>query len=74
MTQKEWETDEDMMMHKYEVHKKLTGWVIEKLKEEGISAIRTRGNDSNGDILLINPDDIPRVQEIVCQIQNKYNH
>ncbi|MCF4968677.1 hypothetical protein [Nostoc sp. CMAA1605] len=66
-------TDEDKMIYKLTVHKKFIGWVIEKLKEEGIAAKRTTGNDPNGDILIINPEDAPLVKEIVRKIQNKYN-
>lgn len=70
---KDWETDEDRMMYKLQVHKKMIGWVIDKLKEEGIPAKRTTGNDSSGDILIINEKDAPRVQAIIKQIQRKYN-
>lgn len=66
-------TDEDKMIYKLTVHKNFIGWVIEKLKEEGISAIRTTGNDSKGDILLINLNDVPRVKQIVHVIQRQYN-
>ncbi|MFY7803523.1 MAG: hypothetical protein ACOVQ7_08860 [Limnoraphis robusta] len=73
MSDQEWETDEDRMMYKLMVHKKFIGWVIERLESEGISARRTTGMDRKGDILLINEEDVPLVQEIVRQIQNKYN-
>ncbi|MCL1475845.1 hypothetical protein [Argonema antarcticum] len=73
MPKNNWETDEDRMRYKLLVHKNFIGWVIEELKKEGISATRTTGNDSKGDILLINPEDASRVQEIIRQIQNKYN-
>jgi len=65
--------DEDKMIHKLKVHRDLIGWVISKLEEEGISAQRTTGNDKKGDILLINPADVPRVQEIIRQINKKYS-
>ncbi len=73
MPNKEWKTDEDRMIHTAEVHRDLIGWVIKKLNDEGIPCKRTTGNDRKGDILLINPDDAPRVKEIIRQIQNKYN-
>ncbi|MBD1892853.1 hypothetical protein [Coleofasciculus sp. FACHB-SPT9] len=66
-------TDEDKMIYKLTVHRNFIGWVIDKLKEEGILAQRTTGNDSKGDILLINPDEVPRVKEIIRQIQSEYN-
>ncbi|WP_277882381.1 hypothetical protein ACOWPH_20060 [Anabaena sp. PCC 7938] len=34
---------------------------------------RTTGNDSNGDILYYNPEDEPKVKEIVRQINKQYN-
>lgn len=74
MSDQEWETDEDRMIEKLTVHKKFIGWVIERLEVEGISARRTTGNDSKGDILVVNEEDVPRVQEIVREIQNKYNN
>ncbi len=73
MTNREWETDEDRMMHQLRVHKNFIGWVIDKLKEEGIPCSRTTGNDRKGDILVINEADVPQVKEIIRQIQNKYN-
>ncbi|MEB3281509.1 MAG: hypothetical protein VKK42_21565 [Lyngbya sp.] len=73
MSDREWETDEDRMIEKLTVHKKFIGWVIERLEAEGISARRTTGNDSKGDILVVNEEDVPRVQQIVREIQNKYN-
>lgn len=66
-------TDEDKMIYKLIVHKNFIGWVIDKLKEEGILAKRTNGNDPNGDILLVKPEDAPRVKEIVRKLQSKYN-
>lgn len=66
-------TDEDKMIYQLTVHRDFIGWVIDKLKEEGISAKRTTGNDRNGDILIINTEDVPRVKEIVRNIHKKYN-
>lgn len=66
-------TDEEKMMERLTIHKNLIGWLIKKLEEEKIQCKRTTGNDPNGDILLINPDDVPRVKEIVRQIQKQYN-
>ncbi|MCW6035698.1 hypothetical protein K4A83_05350 [Spirulina subsalsa FACHB-351] len=67
------QTDEDKMMEKLLIHKNMIGWLIKKLQDKGIECQRTTGNDPKGDILLINPDDIPRMQEIVRQIQGEYN-
>lgn len=66
-------TDEDKMMQRLIIHRDMIGWIIKKLQEEGIKAERTTGNDSKGDILLINPEDEPRVQEMIRNIQQEYN-
>lgn len=66
-------TDEDKMIERLTIHKNLIGWVIKKLQEEGIEAQRTTGNDSSGDILVVNSNDAPRVKKIVRQIQQQYN-
>lgn len=65
-------TDEDKMIYTLKVHRDLIGWVIKKLKEEGILAERTTGNNSKGDILIVKREDAPRVQEIVRDLQIKY--
>lgn len=67
------QTDEDKMIERLIIHKNMIGWLIKKLEAEGIECQRTTGNDSKGDILLINSEDVPRVKEIVLQIQKEYN-
>ena len=54
-------------------HKNLIGWVIEQLEAEGIKCQRTTGNDSRGDILYFNPEDEPKVKEIVQKINKNHN-
>ncbi|WP_342597911.1 hypothetical protein VKI21_12725 [Cyanobacterium aponinum UTEX 3222] len=66
-------TDEDKMIERLTIHKNLIGWIIEELEAEGIEARRTTGNDSSGDVLIVNSEDVPRVKEIVRQIQKEYN-
>lgn len=66
-------TDEDKKMERLTIHKNLIGWLIKKLKGEGIECKRTIGDDPDGDILLLNSEDVPRVKEIVRQIQQQYN-
>lgn len=67
------QTDEDKMMERLVIHKNMIGWLIKKLQAEGIKCQRTTGNDPNGDILLINPEDEPRVKNIIRKIQQEYN-
>lgn len=65
--------DEDKKIERLIIHKNLIGWLIKKLQAEGIECQRTTGDDPDGDILLLNSDDVPRVKEIVRQIQKQYN-
>jgi hypothetical protein len=66
-------TDEDKMIERLIIHKNMIGWLIKKLQAEGIECQRTTGNDPNGDILLIHPEDEPIVQEMIRKIQQEYN-
>jgi len=66
-------TDEDRMIHRLIIHRNMITWLLRKLEAEGIRAERTTGNDPNGDILLINSDDVPRVQQLIREIQTEYN-
>lgn len=42
MPKKEFETDEDMMIYHYEVHRDIIKWVIEQMAKEGIPCKRTK--------------------------------
>lgn len=61
-------TDEDRMIARLTVHRNMITWLIARLADEGIQARRTTGNDPGGDIVLLNPDDVPRVQQIIRMI------
>lgn len=67
-------TDEDRLIYKLHVHKNMITWVIERLSEAGIQAQRTRGNNPHGDIVLLDRADIPRVQQIIRDIQAEANN
>ena len=73
MPKKDFETDEDMMIYHYEVHRDMIKWVIEQMAKEGIPCERTKGSSPKGDILIIKPEDASRVKDIIRQIQSKYN-
>lgn len=66
-------TDEDRMIYRLKVHRNMITWVIKRLADEGIQARRTTGDDPYGDIVLLDPDDIPRVQQIIRVIQEEEN-
>lgn len=65
MANEEPPTDEDKMMAKLILHRDIIGHVIKLLQREGIECERTRGNDRNGDILYVNPEDEEKVKEII---------
>ena len=73
MTDRQFDTDEDGMIHRLLVHRDMIGWVIRQLAEESIQCQRTDGNDRNGDIFIINEQDTSRVKQIIRDYQNKYN-
>lgn len=62
-------TDEDRMIYRLQVHRNMITWVIKRLANAGIEAKRTTGNAPQGDIVLLDPADIPRVQQIIREIQ-----
>ena len=65
-------TDEDKLIERLEVHKKLIGWMIAEFRKEGIEAQRTTGNSPKGDILILNKEDAQRVKEILRNIHSKF--
>jgi hypothetical protein len=73
MTDTNSETDEDRQIARLKIHRDLIGWIIKELGKEGIQAKRTTGEDPNGDILIVNPDNVPRVKEILRQFKKRYN-
>lgn len=73
MTQEEWQTDEDRMISHLKAHRDLITWVLEQLRDEGISCDRTTGNDPHGDILYYHAEDESKVKGIVRQINTEYN-
>jgi predicted transcriptional regulator len=70
MVEREEQTDEDKMIKHLEDHRDLITWVVKKLGAEGIPCQRTTGNDPGGDIFYYNPEDEPRVKEIVRKIKS----
>ncbi len=58
-------TDEDYMIHRLTVHRDLVTWCIQQLRDNGIEAERTRGNDPHGDIVLIRADDAPQAKAFI---------
>ncbi len=57
------QTDEDRQIERLLIHRNLVGWVIDRLKQSAIEAVRTTGNDENGDIRLLQAEDIAWVEQ-----------
>ena len=67
-------TDEDALIARLLIHRDLIGWIIKELKKQGISAQRTTGGSSKGDILIVRKEDVPRVKQLLRSWQNKFNN
>lgn len=67
----EYPTDEDLQIARLRIHRDLVGWVIVALEEVGILAERTRGNDENGDIRLLNSSDVILAKERLREIHQR---
>ena len=67
-------TDEDALIARLLIHRDLIGWIIKELKKQGISAERTTGGSSKGDILIVRKEDVPRVKQLLRSWQNKFNN
>ncbi len=66
-------SDEDRLIRILQLHKALKLWTIEILLQQGIPCQETYGNDEKGDIIVINPGDIPRVQKLLDEMQSQFN-
>ncbi|MGB3560955.1 MAG: hypothetical protein WBA24_20640 [Geitlerinemataceae cyanobacterium] len=67
------ETDEDKQIARLQIHRDLIGWMIDELEKERIQAVRTRGSNRQGDILIVGEQHITRVKEILREIQQRFN-
>lgn len=66
-------SDEDRLIRVLQLHKALKQWTIATLLRQGIVCQETYGNDEKGDIIVINPEDAPRVQQLLDEIQQQFN-
>lgn len=73
MTEQDKQTDEDKMIHKLSLHKKMISWILNIFSTENIESERTYGNDSNGDIFYSSENDTEKIQRLVRELNNKYN-
>jgi hypothetical protein len=66
-------SDEDRLIKILQLHKALKQWTIAILLRQGIACQETYGNDEKGDIIVIHPEDAPRVQQLLDEIQRQFN-
>lgn len=66
-------SDEDRLIRILQQHKALKQWTIALLVEQGIDCQETYGNDEKGDIIVIHSEDSLRVQELLDELQYRFN-
>ena len=66
-------TDEDKMIHKLTIHKKMISWVLDLLEKEEVESERTYGNEVKGDIYYPSEDDTKTIHKLVRDLNQKYN-
>ncbi len=64
---------EDKLIAKLTLHRDIKELMIEKLRQAGIPCRETEFNDSNGDILIENPNDVAKAEKIIQNLQQKAN-
>jgi hypothetical protein len=66
-------SDEDRLIRILKLHKALKLWTIVLLSQQGIACQETYGNDEKGDIIVLHPEDVPLVQQLLDGLQVKFN-
>jgi hypothetical protein len=65
------QTDEDRQIQRLLIHRNLVGWIIARLRQASIAAVRTVGNDENGDIRLLQTEDIFKAKTVLRTVQEE---
>lgn len=65
------QTDEDRQIQRLLIHRNLVGWVIDRLKQSAIEAVRTTGNDENVDIRLLQAEDVAQAKAVLRSVQQE---
>lgn len=66
-------TDADDVKRKIDVHEGLKDYVIKELQDNGIECKETDWYDRNGDILIVNIEDVPQARKIVQRLKQKFS-
>ncbi|MGA1284201.1 MAG: hypothetical protein ACO34J_09110 [Prochlorothrix sp.] len=62
---------EDAIIAKLELHRDIKELVMRELRQIGIPCQETPFTDTNGDIILLNPQDIPKAQALIQTLQQR---
>jgi hypothetical protein len=65
------QTDEDRQIERLLIHRNLVGWVIDRLEQAAIEAVRTTGNDENGDVRLLRAEDVAQAKAVLRMVQQE---
>jgi hypothetical protein len=65
------QTDEDRQIERLLIHRNLVGWVIARLEQSAIEAVRTTGNDENGDVRLLRAEDVAQAKVVLRMVQQE---
>jgi hypothetical protein len=65
------QTDEDRQIERLLIHRNLVGWVIARLEQSAIAAVRTTGNDENGDVQLLRAEDVAQAKAVLRMVQQE---
>jgi hypothetical protein len=66
-------SDEDRLIRILKQHKALKQWTIQLLSKKGIACQETYGNDEKGDIIVLHPEDVPQIQQLLDELQTQFN-
>lgn len=66
-------SDEDRLIRILQQHKALKQWTIALLLKQGIECKETYGNDEKGDIIVIHAEDCLLVQQVLDDLQQRFN-
>jgi hypothetical protein len=59
------------LIRKIQLHENLKAWVIEQLRTEGIECEEQDFYEENGDILIVNPEDVSRALAVIQKIKDQ---
>lgn len=66
-------SDEEKARQTLERHLNLKKWIMNLFKKDGIKSEETYGNDKRGDIIVVNPEDVPKAKKKIREINEKFN-